>query len=37
MRYIDPERQHLSMLRILYAASATALEAFQATKNPVDT
>jgi hypothetical protein len=25
------------MLRILYAASATALEAFQATNNPVDT
>lgn len=29
-------QQHLSMLRILYAASATALDAFRATDNPVD-
>ena len=29
-------QQHLSMLRILYAASAAALEAFRAADNPVD-
>lgn len=29
-------QQHLSMLRILYAASATALDAFRAADNPVD-
>ena len=28
--------QHLSMLRILYGASATALDAFRAADNPVD-
>ena len=30
-------QQHLSMLRILYAACATALDAFRAADNPVDT
>ena len=29
-------QQHLSMLRILYAASAAALDAFRAADNPVD-
>ena len=34
---IDLEsQQHLAMLRILYGASATALDAFQAADNPVD-
>ena len=33
----DAGQQHLSMLRILYAASATALDAFRAADNPVDT
>ena len=28
--------QHLAMLRILYGACATALEAFRAADNPVD-
>lgn len=28
--------RHLAMLRILYGASATALEAFRAADNPVD-
>lgn len=36
-RRVDPDtQQHLSMLRILYAASATALDAFRAADNPVD-
>jgi hypothetical protein len=29
-------QQHLSMLHILYGASATALDAFRAADNPVD-
>jgi hypothetical protein len=29
-------QQHLSMLRILYAASAAALDVFRAADNPVD-
>lgn len=29
-------QQHLSMLQILYAASAAALDAFRAADNPVD-
>ena len=29
-------QQHLSMLRILYAASATALDAFRAADNSID-
>jgi len=29
-------RRHLSLLRILYGACATALEAFRAADNPVD-
>ena len=33
----DAGQQHLSMLRILYAASAAALDAFRAADNPVDT
>jgi hypothetical protein len=28
--------RHLAMLRILYGASATALEAFRAADNPID-
>ena len=28
--------QHLAMLRILYGACATAIEAFRAADNPVD-
>jgi hypothetical protein len=32
---LDTQR-HLSMLRILYGASATALDAFRAADNPVD-
>lgn len=35
---MDPDTQkHLSMLRIVYAASATALDAFRAADNPIDT
>jgi hypothetical protein len=33
---MDPDGQHLSMLRILYGASAAALDAFRATDNPID-
>lgn len=33
----DAGQQHLSMLRILYAASAAALDAFRAADNPIDT
>jgi len=34
---MDPDVQrHLSMLRILYGASAAALDAFRAADNPVD-
>jgi hypothetical protein len=34
---MEPDgHQHLSMLRILYGASAAALDAFRATDNPVD-
>ena len=34
---IEPDAQrHLSMLRILYGASAAALDAFKAADNPVD-
>jgi hypothetical protein len=29
-------RQHLSMLKILYAACSTAVDAFHAADNPVD-
>jgi hypothetical protein len=29
-------QQHLSMLKILYAACATAVDAFRAADNPVD-
>lgn len=29
--------QHLAMLRILYGACSTALDAFRAADNPVDT
>ena len=35
----DPKpdtRKHLAMLRILYGACATALDAFRAADNPVD-
>ena len=32
----ETSQQHLSMLRILYAASAAALDAFRAADNPVD-
>ena len=32
----EDTHQHLSMLRILYAASATALDTFRAADNPVD-
>lgn len=32
----DPT-QHLAMLRILYGACSTALDAFRAADNPVDT
>jgi hypothetical protein len=32
----DDTQQHLSMLRILYAACSTALDAFRAADNPVD-
>jgi hypothetical protein len=34
---MDPDgHQHLSMPRILYGASAAALDAFRAADNPVD-
>jgi hypothetical protein len=34
---MEPDgHQHLSMLRILYGASAAALDAFRAPDNPVD-
>ena len=36
MRIETESRRHLSMLRILYGACATALEAFSAADNPVD-
>jgi hypothetical protein len=32
----EADQQHLSMLKILYAASAAALDAFRAADNPVD-
>ena len=33
---MSPERQQLAMLRILYGACVTALDAFRAADNPVD-
>ena len=35
-RYGDDAHQYLAMLRILYGASVTALDAFRAADNPVD-
>jgi hypothetical protein len=32
----EDTQKHLSMIRILYAASATALDTFRAADNPVD-
>jgi hypothetical protein len=36
MLFIEIQRQRLSMLRILNATCATALDLFQASNNPVD-